>query len=62
MGQLRASGLAFGIIECCGALKACSGASEWQQGLEILKLMGGAEKCWDVGVDLGWVYYMNLCI
>eukprot|EP00435_Cladocopium_sp_Y103_P053730 s754_g17.t1 len=38
--QLLASGLAFGVIECCGALKACSGASEWQQGMKILELMG----------------------
>jgi hypothetical protein len=49
--QLRASGLAFGVIECCGALKSCSGASEWQQGLEILELMGGAEEWWHDDVE-----------
>ena len=51
MQQLRASGLAFGVIECCGALKSCSGASEWQQGLEILELMGGAEEWCHVDVE-----------
>ena len=37
--QLVGTELPYTVVECCNALTACTGASQWERGLEVLQLI-----------------------